>query len=323
MAIYSKNQLTIGDQARGSIKKKNTVLDNILKHRALYFMALPGLLWYLIFKYLPMMGSIIAFQDYNLFKGFSGSPFVGLKHFKFFMQYPEFFRILRNTLVIGLYDIIFSFPAPIILALLLNEITKNSFKRTIQTLVYIPHFLSWVVIGGIFMNTILSPDAGIINYFLKILGFDPIFFMSKPSYIRSILITSGIWKDIGYGTIVYLAAIAGINPNLYEASSVDGASRLRQVFVITIPSIMSVVVVMLLLRIGHFMDFGFERVYVFLSGINQDAAEIFDTYIYRVGLQGSQFSYSTAVGLFKSVVGLVLLLVSNFLSKKLADKSLF
>nr|WP_240688967.1 ABC transporter permease subunit [Ammoniphilus sp. YIM 78166] len=285
-------------------------------------MALPGLIWFAVFRYIPMGGSIIAFQDYNVFKGITGSPFVGLKHFQHFIQFPEFLQILKNTLLINLYDILFAFPAPIILALLLNEVGKMAFKRTIQTIVYMPHFLSWVIIGGIFIN-LLSPETGLVNHFIKALGYDPIYFMAKTEYIRSILVGSGVWRDVGWGTIIYLAAIAGINPSLYEAAAVDGASRLRQVFVITLPSLLPTIMILFLLQIGNFLDFGFERVWVFMNGLNRENADIFDTYIYRAGLLNAQFSYTTAIGLFKSVVGLILLVTCNKLSKKLTGNGLY
>lgn len=302
--------------------KNREMKRNLRKYWPLYVMALPGILWFLTFRYIPFSGMIIAFQDYNIFKGVWGSPWVGFKHFEHFLQFPEFWRILRNTLLINLYDILFAFPAPIILALLINEISRTFIKRSIQTIVYMPHFLSWVIIGGIFIN-LLSPETGLVNNFIKMFGFEPIYFMGEEDYIRRILVTSGIWRDVGWGTIIYLAAISGINPHLYEAASVDGASRFRQVFTITIPSIMPAIMILLLLQIGNFLDFGFERVYVFLNGLNIAKGDIFDTYIYRVGLQGNQFSYTTAVGIFKSVVGLILLVFANSMSRRLTGNSLY
>ncbi|MGI6227520.1 MAG: ABC transporter permease, partial [Peptococcales bacterium] len=285
-------------------------------------MAIPGLLYFLVFRYIPMLGIIIAFKEENIFKSIWETSFVGLKYFKNFLHYPVFWRIFRNTMIIAIYDIVFSFPGPIIVALLLNEVRRKYFKKTLQTVLYLPHFLSWVIVAGIFMSA-LSPSSGIVNQIMGLFGIEPIYFMAKPKYIRAILISSGIWKELGWGTIIYTAAIAGIDQNLYEAAYVDGAGKLRQAMVITIPGILSTIVVMLLLRIGHILDFGFDRTYVFMNGLNSELIDIFDTYIYRVGLVNSQFSYTTAIGMFKSVIGMTLLLSANKISKSLTEKSLF
>jgi putative aldouronate transport system permease protein len=292
------------------------------KYKGLYIMAIPGLLYFLVFRYIPMLGIIIAFKEENIFKSIWETSFVGLKYFKNFLHYPVFWRIFRNTMIIAIYDIVFSFPGPIIVALLLNEVRRKYFKKTLQTVLYLPHFLSWVIVAGIFMSA-LSPSSGIVNQIMGLFGIEPIYFMAKPKYIRAILISSGIWKELGWGTIIYTAAIAGIDQNLYEAAYVDGAGKLRQAMVITIPGILSTIVVMLLLRIGHILDFGFDRTYVFMNGLNSELIDIFDTYIYRVGLVNSQFSYTTAIGMFKSVIGMTLLLSANKISKSLTEKSLF
>ena len=295
---------------------------NLKKYKALYLLSIPGIIYFLLFKYVPLVGSIMAFQDYNIFKGYFGSAWVGLDHFQRMFQYPDFLRILKNTLLLAIYSLGFSFPIPIILALLLNEIRKVFFKRTLQTILYMPHFLSWIVIGGIAIE-ILSPRNGIVNNFVTMLGFEPIYFMGENSYIRTILVSSGIWKDAGWGTIIYLAALTSINPDLYEASEIDGASRWKQTLSITIPSIMPTITILFLLQIGHFMDFGFERVSVFLNTLNSGKGEILDTYIYTVGLLDRQYSYTTAIGLFKSVVGLVLIMTGNALSKKMTGEGLY
>jgi len=304
-------------------KRSRSVIRQIYQHKTIYVMALPAILWYVIFKYIPLMGSVIAFQDYSIFKGISGSAFVGFKNFRKLFAYPDFYNILRNSVTIGLYDILLSFPMPLILALSLNEVRSLKYKKGIQTIVYLPHFLSWVVVGSIFVNVLLSPDFGLINRLLEILGFEKVFFMASSKYIRGIVISSGVWRDMGYSAIVYIAAITSIDPSLYEAARIDGANKFNQIRYITLPSLTPVIVTMLLLKVGHFMDFGFERIWVFLSGVNQEKIEIFDTFIYRVGLQGAQFSFSTTIGLFKAVVGLTLLLGSNYISKRLVDKGLF
>ncbi|MEF3305983.1 ABC transporter permease [Paenibacillus sp. GYB003] len=294
----------------------------IRKYWALYAISVPGIVYFLIFKYIPLFGSVIAFQNYNIFKGITGSPWVGLDNFRRMFQYAEFLTILKNTILIGLYDLVFAFPFPIVLALLLNELRVMAYKRIVQTVVYMPHFLSWVIVGGVVVG-VLSPSTGIVNKVIAMFGFEPIYFMGENSYIRSILIGSGIWKDSGWGTIIYLAAIAGINPELYEAGQIDGASRWRQTISITIPSIMPTIVILLLLQIGNFLDFGFERVFVFLNPLNSENGEIIDTYVYRAGLVDRQYSYTTAIGLFKSVVGLALIVAGNTFSKKMTGESLY
>ncbi|PCL91991.1 ABC transporter permease [Paenibacillus lautus] len=297
-------------------------LSSFRKYKAIYLISIPGILYFLVFKYVPLFGSAMAFQEYNLFKGIWESPWVGLDQFYRMFQYEEFLRIFWNTLLIGMYSIVFAFPVPIILALLLNEIRLVLYKRVLQTVIYMPHFLSWVIIGGIAVG-ILSPTTGIINQILMWVGLEPIYFLGEESYIRSILIGSGIWKEAGWGTIIYLAALAGINPGLYEAARVDGANRWRQTLAITIPSILPTIMILFLLNIGNFLDFGFERVFVFLNALNENKGDILDTYIYRVGLLGQQYSYTTAIGLFKSLIGLLLIVGGNAISRKTTGNSLY
>ncbi|MDF2958349.1 MAG: sugar transporter permease [Paenibacillus sp.] len=294
----------------------------IIKNWQIYSMILPGLLFFVIFKYIPLAGSIIAFQNYNPFGGILGSEFVGFKHFVQLFSYEEFFLVLRNTLLISLYQLIFGFPAPILLALLLNEVRKAVFKRVLQTVLYVPHFLSWVIVGSMVIS-LLSPDSGLINRILTALGIEKIFFMQEPEYFRSIIVISGIWKEVGWGTIIYLAALTGINPELYEAAEVDGAGKLRQVFSVTLPALLPTIMVLLLLKIGHVLDLGFEQIYILLNPLVRESGDILDTYIYRVGLLGGQYSYTTAVGIFKSVVGLILILGTNAISKKTTGNSLY
>jgi putative aldouronate transport system permease protein len=299
-------------------KRKNY----FLKHWQIYSMIVPGVLYFLIFKYIPLSGSIIAFQDYNIFNGISGSPFVGWKHFDNLFAYPEFYRVLKNTLLISLYQIFYGFPAPIILALLLNEVRKMAFKRVAQTVLYLPHFLSWVIVGGLVIN-FLSMDSGPVNDLIAFLGGERIFFMQESQFFRTIVVTSGTWKEVGWGTIIYLAALAGINPELYEASEVDGAGKLRQVFSITLPCLLPTIMVLLLLRIGNILDLGFEQIYMLLNPLVRETGEVFDTYIYRVGLIGMQYSYTTAIGLFKSIVGFLLLIGANQLSRRTTGNSIY
>jgi putative aldouronate transport system permease protein len=292
------------------------------KYKALYFITLPGIVYYLIFKYIPLGASFIAFKDYNIFKGVFGSPWVGIEHFERMFTQPDFLRILKNTIILGFMDIGIAFPAPIVVALLLNEVRIALYKRVVQTVIYMPHFLSWVIIGGIAVG-ILSPSTGFVNHVLKFFGFDPIYFLAENSLIRPILVTSGIWKEVGWGTIIYLAALAGVNPDLYEAAEIDGANRWQQTLKITIPSIMPTITILFLLKIGEFLDYGFERVWVMINPLTYENGEILDTYIYRAGLLQQEYSFTTAVGLFKSVVGLTLLIIANKFSRKATGESLF
>ncbi|SFT07625.1 carbohydrate ABC transporter membrane protein 1, CUT1 family [Paenibacillus sp. BC26] len=292
------------------------------KYRTLYLISIPGIVYFIVFKYVPLLGSVIAFQNYNIFSGFGGSPWVGFRHFERMFQHYDFLRILKNTLILGFLDILIAFTAPIILALLLNEVRLAVYKKIVQTIVYAPHFLSWVIVSGIFVG-MLSPTSGIVNVIVGWFGIEPIYFLGEDSYIRAILVGSGLWRDVGWGTIIYLAALTGINPELYEASEIDGAGRWKQTLRITLPSLLPVITVLFLLKIGDFMDYGFERVFVFQNPLNITNSEILDTYIYKAGLKQMQYSYATAIGLFKSVVGLVLLVIANTLSRKATGESLY
>ncbi|WJH35853.1 ABC transporter permease subunit [Paenibacillus aurantius] len=287
----------------------------------LLLIAVPGLLHFLIFKYIPLAGNWIAFQDYNLFAGLFHSKWVGLKHFRFMFEYPEFLLVLKNSLRLGLYSIVFGFPAPLILALLLNEIRLSWFKRTAQTLLYLPHFLSWVIVGGIF--TELLSNKGLVNQLLVGYGGEPVSFLTEPRYFLGILISLGIWKEVGWSMIVYLAAMTGINPNLYEAAMVDGAGRFRQMWSITLPSLLPAIIVLLLLRIGHLLDANVEQVLFFLNPLVREVGEVFDTYVYRVGLMGGQYSYTTAIGIFKALVGILLVMGLNKLSRRTTGESIY
>ena len=294
----------------------------LIKYKTLYFLSVPGIAYFLVFKYVPVAGVAIAFQDYNIFRGFLGSEWVGFEHFERMFQYMDFLRILGNTLIIAFYDLIFAFPAPILLALLLNELRHAGYKKFLQTMIYMPHFLSWVIIGGIAL-AILGLEHGLLNHLLEWIGTERIFFLGDAEHIRKVIIGSGLWRDAGWGTIVYLAAIAGINPDLYEAAEMDGAGRWRQTLHVTLPSLLPTITILLLLQFGNFLDFGFERVYVFLNSLNISKGDILDTYIYRVGLLDQQLSYTTAIGVFKSIVGLLLLAVGNAVSRKTTGESLY
>lgn len=290
------------------------------KSKYLFLMLVPTLVWYVIFHYGPLYGVQLAFKEFSPIRGIWGSPWVGLEHFKFlFFQSPDFLRIFRNTVLISLYNLIFGFPAPIILALLLNEVRFRVFKRVAQSLSYIPHFFSWVVLAGI-VTVMLSPSEGPVNYMLKMLGMEPIYFLADSQYFRSTLVATGIWKEIGWGTIIYLAALSGVDPTLYEAAKIDGASRAKQTWYITLPSILPVITIMFILSLGGILNAGFDQIFNLYNPAVYDVADIIDTYVYRAGILGAQFGLTTAVGLFKNIIGITLVLGTNYIVKKLGQE---
>ncbi|MGG4128518.1 sugar ABC transporter permease [Paenibacillus illinoisensis] len=299
-----------------------TLLGRMVRNRWLYFMLLPGLLYFLIFKYWPMYGILIAFKDYQPFLGFWDSPFVGLKHFERLFNDPNFIVLFRNTLMLAMLNILFFFPLPIVIALMLNELRHHLFKRTIQTLVYIPHFMSWVVVVGI-AYIFLTTEGGIVNDLLVYFGWDKINFLASNEWFRTIVTAEVIWKETGWGTIIFLAALSGVDPQLYEAARMDGANRLRQLWHITLPAIRSTIIILLILRLGNFLDTGFEQIFLMLNAMNREVGEVFDTYVYSVGISQGQYSFSTAVGLFKSLIGLVLVVVANHLAKRFGEEGIY
>ncbi|WP_159880989.1 ABC transporter permease [Paenibacillus puerhi] len=292
------------------------------KYKYLYLLMLPGFIWYLIYKYLPMYGLIIAFKNFNFAKGIWGSPWVGLAHFEFLFSYPDFYRIVKNTIMMNVYELLFSFPAPIILALLLNELKNIVFKRWIQTIVYFPHFLSWVVFGGIVIQ-LLSPNEGLVNQIRTAFGLDTIHFMVMSDYFRPTIITSLILKESGWGAIIYLAALSSIDPEQYEAATIDGANRWHKLLHITIPGIRNTIILLLILKIGTMLDYGFEQIYVMYNPSVYDVGDVLSTYIYRIGLQDARFSLTTAIGLFQSVIGFVLIWSANRVARRFSDNSLW
>lgn len=292
------------------------------KHKYLFLLLLPGIIWYAIFYYAPLYGIQLAFKDYKIAAGIFGSEWVGFKHFARMFSASDFLQIFRNTIVISLYHIVFGFPAPIVLALLFNEIRRQSVKRIAQSISYLPHFFSWVILGGI-LSTLLSPTTGIVNQIIEWLGFDPIYFLGDKRYFRFTLVASGIWKEVGWGTIIYLAALSGVDVHLYEAAVVDGANRWKQTLHITIPCIMPVIAIMFILRIGNLLDAGFDQVLNLYNAAVYEVGDILDTYVYRVGITQMQYSFTTAVGLFKNVIGFALVLGANYVIKKSGQEGLF
>lgn len=294
----------------------------IVRNRYIYLMILPGVLYFLIFKYIPMFGLVISFQDYLPYKGIMGSEWVGVKHFSRLFSEPEFWNIFKNTVVVFIVNVTFYFPIPIILSLMLNEVGNAFFKRFVQTLVYIPHFLSWVIIVSISF-VMFTMDGGIINEMLTYFGFQPVNFLMSSGWFYPMYVLQVIWREAGWGTIVYLAAMAAVDPGLYEAARMDGATRLRQIWHITLPGIRTVIVVMLILKVGSVLDTSFEHIFLLLNSMNKDVAEILDTYVYTAGLKQGQYSFSTAVGLFKSVVSFILVMGSNWLAKKAGEEGVY
>ncbi len=280
----------------------------------LFAMFLPVIAFYLIFKYLPMGGLLIAFKKYQFSQGIFGSDWAGLYYFETLFSGPNTLNIIRNTFVLSLLRIVFGFPAPIILALLLNEMRCEKYKKTLQTVLYIPHFFSWVIVGTI-VNTIFSQEVGIVNAVIKYVRGEPYAFMYHEGSWIAIFIGSGVWKGMGYGTIVYLAALTAVDPTYYEAAVLDGANKWQQIIHITLPSIRSTIITLFILQTGSIMEVGFDQVFVLKTNVVNNVADVISTYVYRIGIQGANFSAATAMGLFDSLVGLVLVTVSNRISK--------
>lgn len=292
------------------------------RDKYLYLLAAPGLLFFLIFKYVPLWGLLLAFKNYSPYLGFWDSEWVGLKYFHEFFTNPDFMMLFRNTMAISLLNIVFFFPIPIVVSLLLNEVKSLPFKKIVQTVIYLPHFLSWVIIVGICF-LILGQSSGVINQLIVEFGGHKIEFLTEPNYFWALLTAQSIWKEAGWGTIIFLAALAGINSELYEAAQIDGATRWQQMRNVTIPGIKSTIIVLLILRLGQVMDVGFEQIFLMASGPVSHVADVFDTYAYRVGIQQGRFSYATVAGLFKSVVGLILVVTANRVAKKLGEEGLY
>ncbi|WP_408638551.1 ABC transporter permease [Paenibacillus baimaensis] len=303
-------------------KVRRPLVSDIRRDKYLYMLILPGVIFFIIFKYFPMWGIVIAFQEYSPYAGVWNSDWVGLEHFIRFFSNPDFILLFRNTMVISFLNLVFFFPLPIVLSLLLNEVNNKFFKSVIQSIVYLPHFLSWVIIVGISF-LLLSQSSGIVNMMMSSIGLPKYDFLTNTDTFWGMLVLQNIWKETGWGTIIILAAITAVDPQLYEAAKIDGANRWLQAWHVTLPGIRSVVLVLLILRLGHIMDVGFEQVFLMSNGAVAQYADVFETYVYRNGIQSGQFSYSTAVGLFKSLVGLVLVIVANKLAKKIGEDGVY
>lgn len=303
-------------------KKKNKTLSRIWYYRHIYLFLLPAVIWYLVFAYYPMYGVLIAFKDFKYNMGILGSPWVGLKYFQRFISDSSFYDVLRNTLSISFLKLLFGFPAPLILALMMNGITHGRFKRIVQTISYLPHFVSWVVVVTL-MQKILSPNVGIVNDIRASMGLEPLFFMGTPSLFYPLLVVSDIWKGVGWGSIIYLAALTNIDPTLYEAAEIDGAGRWSMLFKITLPCLVPTVGILLIFSLSGILNAGFDQIYLMQSPATLGVSEVLETYVLKTGIQQGQFGYSTAIGLFKSLISMILIVIVNNVSKRVSEVSLW
>lgn len=311
----SLSELTFKDKCKLSYKK-------FKKSKQLLIIFLPGLIFYLLFRYAPMYGVLVSFKKFSPFLGFFKSPWVGFKNFNDFFSSPDFFLLFRNTFLIGLTNLLWGFPAPIFFALLLNECRMAKFKKGIQTLSYLPSFLSTVIICSMAID-FLSPSKGVINRIIQSFGVEPIYFMIKPEWFRTVYVGTGIWAGIGTGSIVYLAALSNIDPQLYEAANCDGCGRLRAMWNITLPSILPTIATMLILSAGSIINVGYEKILLLYNATTYSTADVFSTYVYRRGLQNGDYGLGTSVGLFNSIIALILLYSTNYLSRRFSETSLW
>ncbi len=314
--------MQITQSKRYKVNLRKTTVDRILRYRWLYIMLIPGILYLILFKYTAIINNVIAFKDYQIFRGIWGSPWCGWENFDRLWGSENFYRIFHNTLIISGYKLVFGFTAPIIFALMLNEVENVAYKRTIQTIAYLPHFLSWVIIGSLASN-LFSVNDGIINQLLNKLGFESIFFLGSNRWFRFVLVITDIWKEMGWGAIIYLAALAGVPTEMYEAATIDGANKWQKMVRITLPCLVPTIVVMLVLRCGSIMNAGFEQVFSLYSPAVYESGDIIDTYVYRVGIVDVDYGFSSAVGLFKSVISFILVVVCNRLARALGQEGLF
>lgn len=302
--------------------RRQRLMRRLWRERFLYLLVLPGLLYFLIFRYLPMLGLVIAFKDYSPFLGIRESPWVGLEHFRTMLGDPEVLQVTRNTLFISALQILFVFPIPIALAIMLNEVRHEPYKRVIQSLLYLPHFISWVILISI-VTTFLRSEGVVNSALQEFAGWEPIPFLISPHWFAPLIVLEVIWKEAGWGTIIFLAALAGIDPQLYEASVIDGASRWQRIRDITLPGLRSTIVILLILRLGTVLDLGFEQIFLMLNPFNMDIGNVLDTYVYFKGIQQADFSFAAAVGVVKGLVGLVLVIAANRLAKRFGEEGLF
>ncbi|UPK42534.1 MULTISPECIES: ABC transporter permease [Paenibacillus] len=322
MADAGVTQHILQKEAHRPPRRKSRLIRTWNRNKALWLLFLPCLLYYLIFRYAPMFGLVITFKDYNLFKGIWASDWVGFKYYRMFLENPDFWPLMKNTFLLGLYKLVFGFPAPILLAILLNEVRRAAYKRFVQTVSYLPHFISNVIVASMVIM-FLSPTGGLINNLLAGIGIGPINFMNEPGLFRGIYVLSEIWQHIGWETIIYLAALTAIDPQLYEAADMDGASRLRKIWHVTLPGISPAIVITLILNIGKVLEIGFEKVFLMQNPAIYDTADIISTYVYRVGMVQGNFSYGASIDLFMGVISLIFICTANWLSRRLSETSLW
>ncbi len=320
--MNNTNALSARSEIRQSNKFSHYFKTKILNNYVLYLFALPALVYIFIFNYIPIYGLQIAFKDFKTGLGIWGSPWVGFKHFSYFFQSIQFWNLIYNTIAIQLYQIIVGFPVPIILALALHYCTSQKYKKFVQTVTYAPHFISVVVMVGMIL-VFLSPNSGIVNTLLKYIGLEPIHFMAKPHLFKTIYVFSGVWQNAGWGSIIYIATLAGVGTEMHEAAIIDGASKLQRVWYIDIPSILPTMIVLLILNLGSLMSVGFEKTFLLQNDIVLEKSEVISTYVYKIGLLQANYSYSTAIGLFNNVINCTILLTVNKLSKKVTKLGLF
>ena len=320
--------LTTGSEAlqskefeKAKDSKMKNFLKSVAKDKFLWLLVLPGILWYLLFAYAPMYGLIISFKNFSGYKGIIRSPWVGLLWFQQFFASQFFWRLIRNTLLLNIYNIIFSFPAPIILALMMNEIQSKWYKKTAQTLSYLPHFVSTVVIVGMVVN--FTTPGGIVNKIIEMLGGPNLNYMIMPEWFRPLYVGSGIWQSMGWGSIIYLAALSGIDQELYEAAIVDGANKIKQLWYISLPCILPTIIIMLILNLGSILSVGYEKIILMYNSSTYETADVINTYVYRRGIASGEYSFGTAVGLFQSLINFIFVVGANKLSRKVSSVSLW
>jgi putative aldouronate transport system permease protein len=303
-------------------KRRSPFRISLAKNRDLYLLIFPVVVYFVVFHYIPMYGVQIAFKDFIVTKGITGSPWVGFAHFERFFNSYYFWRLIKNTLGLGLYELLVGFPIPILLALMLNEVKNKFFKRFVQTVTYAPHFLSTVVLVGM-LFIFLSPRTGLVNRLIELFGGEPIAFMVSPEWFKTLYVFSGVWQQMGWSSIIYFAALSAIDPQLHEAATVDGAGRLRRIWHINLPCIMPTIVILLILNTGSILSIGFEKVYLMQNAMNMESSDVISTYVYRSGILGAQYSFSAAVGLFNSVVNAIMLVVVNYMARRVGETSLW
>lgn len=310
------------DATKANEKDRKKTYKRIWKYRYIYLFMVPAIIWYIIFHYTPMFGLILAFKDYKYNMGILGSPWVGLRYFRNFLSDPMFYNVISNTLKISILKIIFGFPAPIILALMLNEVTNSKFKRVVQTVSYMPYFVSWVVVITM-LSKFLSPTHGLLNEIRVNMGLDAVYYQGDPKLFYPLVVLTDIWKNAGWGSIIYLAALTGIDPGLYEAAEIEGAGRWAKMWHITLPGIRATIGILFIMGLGGILNAGYEQILLMQTPPVMDKAEILDTYVLRRGLKMSQFGYATAIGFFSSVVSLILVVTVNYISRKYTEVSLW